>query len=613
MREQADVVAWLMLGPALAAFALPGWQLARRLNLPARPLAAFLISATGFFALALLFQAADIPLTRAPLLGAWLGLGLACSAWAWRGEKPPSAAGNLVWRAWLPWLPAVIVALVSVTARVTLDPLHGWDTSFRWDGLARAILERGNLDFYPPRTTGDFELCAWPDGMPPMVPLLNLWIYLACGSSDAALAAGRVLAEVLLAAGAVFALARSLHGPGAGQPALAALAACPLFLWSVTMGQESALTTIAVVSMVYFLVEYNRAGGLRLAFCTGMAATLAAISRDYISAFAVLGAILIVMRRANRTRALIAYALPLLAVAVPWYARNWVLSGNPFYPISLGVFPGNPALDGLLAAIKAVWSFTARPDALGTLALTIACVSGVLITGVAGLFRAGRRALPVWLAAALGVILWAWSAASTAGGWNYSLRVLAPAAALLAAGSGALHLLSRRMTLLGAGLLALLAADAARRSWLLPSAPRTAILPYSFAAWAETAAARRESDELRLWSWMARVAGDRLCLVDSTLAHSGIRRAGGRASLFFSPAAAPCHDESLDFTEALSRLRLNEVRLVAINVGDPVSDRWRADSPFFRRLLAEKPVGVLPGLAIYDLARLHPKPVSAEP
>jgi hypothetical protein len=186
-------------------------------------------------------------------------------------------------------------------------------------------------------------------------------------------------------------------------------------------------------------------------------------------------------------------------------------------------------------------------------------------------------------------------------------------AALLAAGAGTLTFLPKRAALLAAGLLALLAADAARRSWLLPSNPRAHVLPYSFASWTETAAARKELDDPRLWAWLGGVAGDQLCLVDSTLAQVGIRRASGRASLFFSPAAAPCHDEALDFSEAISRLRSNRVRLLAINVDDPLTDSWRSHSPFFRHLKASRPVFTMPGLAIYDLVRLGPGADISEP
>lgn len=608
MRGQADAFAWLMLGPALAAFILPGWQLARRLALPALPLSAFLLSAAGFFALALLFQAAGAPLTRGPLLGAWLGLGLACSAWAWLGEKPArgnAASAGIDWRAWTPWMPAIALALASVTARVALDPLHGWDTSFRWDGLARAMLERGNFDFYPPRFAADFELCAWPDGMPPLVSLLNLWIYLACGASDSALTAGRTLAEVLLAAGAVFALARSLHGPKAGAPALAALAACPLFLWSGTMGQETALVAIAAASLAYFIIEYNRAGDRRLAFCAGLAGCLAALARDYTVLLAVAGAGLVLRRPGDRRAALLLYALPLLVAAAPWYARSWFLTGNPIFPVTLGIFPGNVVFDATMEAVNAYWSFSARAQALPALAATLACVALALAAGFPGLVSAGRRALPVWTLLAVATGLWAWSAGSTGGGWNYSLRVLAPAAALLAAGAGFVHALPKAARLALCLALTALAVDAARRSWLLPLEPRQPPLPYTFATWREHDAWKRELDAAKLWPALRNWAGAELVLADSSVTHTLVRRAGGRSACLFSPAAETTFDRDASLEESVARLRRAEARLLVLTTDDPVSDGWRRESLFFRTLATRPPDLILPGMAIYDLARLQ--------
>lgn len=616
MSQTADALAWLLLGPALAGFVLPGWQIARRLGLPALPLSAFLLSAAGFFALALFFQATDIPLSRAPVLGAWLGLGLASSAWAWRGSRPTprkEATAGAAWREWLPWLPALTLALGSVIARAALDPLHGWDTSFRWDGLARAILDRGNLDFYPPRSAADFELCAWPDGMPPLVPLLNLWIYLACGSASAALTAGRVLAEVLLAAGAVSALARSLHGRGAGPAALAALGACPLFLWSGTMGQETALTALAAAALAYFLIEYNRDGDRRLAFCAGLAGCLAALARDYAVLLAAAGAGLILLRPGDRRAAFGLYALPLLTAAAPWYARNWFLTGNPIFPVTLGFFPGNAAFDATLEAVKAYWSFPARAQAIPTLVATLACIAIAVSAGIPGLARAGRRALPAWALLAVAAGLWAWSAGSTGGGWNYSLRVLAPAAALLAAGAGFVHLARGPVRLAICVVLNLLALDAARRSWLLPLDPRQNPLPYTFAAWREHDAWKRDLDAARIWPALRNWAGAESTLADSSVTHTLVTRSGGRAACLFSPAAGAIFDPDIAFEESVSRLRQAEARLIVLTVDDPVSDGWRKQWPFFRDLLSRPPDLALPGMAVYDLARLQRSPNSPAP
>ena len=618
MTGDPDFISWLPLIPALLAFMLPGWQLARLLALPLPAISAFLLSACGWFGLVLGTQTLGLPLTRPLLLGTWLFAGLAVSLWLWRKRPSPPAAPAAhaappvrPGRADLPWLIPVGIAFVSLGVRSFLDPLNGWDTAFRWDYLARAMLDLGRLDFYPPLTAADYEIYAWPDGMPPLASFLNFWIYLACGSHAPTLLAGRLIGESALAFAAVFHLARALNGPRAGWPALAVFAASPLVLWNLGMGQETGLTTIGVAAMLYFIREHHREADWRPAFGAGLAATIAAISRDYTVALALLGAGLVVRPAVHRWRSLAAFACPLLLIAAPWYVRNWILTGNPVFPQSVGgLFPGNPVLDELLVNVRRYWAFTAPGANLSGLVLTLFVLTVSLLPGVAGLFRARSRgqALPLVLTFLLVAGLWAWSAQMTAGGWNYSLRVLGPACAILAACAGWLADCPRRTRHAVLAALVLLAADAAHRSWYLPASPRSSPWVYDFSLWRTNHGFAQELRESRLWPALTQKAAGEVVLVDTTGAHTQITSSGGRATMVFSPAASPCFAPGMDLARGVAALRANHIRLVVLSTGDPVAKKMLDAHPFLRLLVALPPTYGFAGMSIYDLTRLAAQP-----
>lgn len=615
MSGSAGIAAWLALIPALLGWLLPGWQLARRLALPAPVVSAFLLSACGWFALVLGLQLLGIPLIRPVLLPLWLGAGVAASVWLWKSgprPAPPPTEGSLrPRRADWPWLPAVVIGAVGLGLRAFLDPSNGWDTLFRWDHLARLMVDHGSLDFYPPVTAEHYELYAWCDGIPPLVSLLNLWIYLACDSADPALLAGRTLGEVAVAALAVAGLAARLHGRGAAWPALAALSACALFSWSVSMGQETGLTSIAVAAIVYYLVEYKETRATAAALGAGLAAAVAAISRDYAVAYAAVGLGLLILCGGFRGRPLAAYLLPICVVALPWYARNWVLTGNPLFPNPVfGIFAAEPALDRILAGVFDYWSFSVRSAQLPGLLRSVGFLAGASMLGWAGFAfaRRGRPILATVLLLSLG--LWAWSAQLTAGGWNYSLRVLAPSIALLAASAGWLGGAQPALRHALAALLLTLSVDAGRRAWLLPIQPAAPPLPYTFRVWREFEEFQYHLEREPLWSQIARLAENEAVVVDSPSVHRYISSHGGKACMFFSPAARPCLVADQPFADTIASLRSNGVRVLAISIGDPITDSFISAHPFLRQLCSLPPTHLSGALAIYDLSTVRTTPLA---
>jgi hypothetical protein len=135
--------------------------------------------------------------------------------------------------AWL-WLAPALLALASIAARTLLEPLAGYDNSFRWDYLARLVLSHRSLNFYPPVRMADFDLYSWCDGIPPLVPFLNFMVYSAAGTAAPGLISIRALAEFLLLAALTYKFSREVWGEGAGWPALAVLGSCTLLVWGLT-------------------------------------------------------------------------------------------------------------------------------------------------------------------------------------------------------------------------------------------------------------------------------------------------------------------------------------------------------------------------------------------
>jgi hypothetical protein len=615
MSGSAGIAAWLALVPSLLGWLLPGWQLARRFALPAPIVSAFLLSACGWFALVLGLQLLGVPLIRPILLPLWLGAGVAASLWLWKSgprPAPPRTEETLLPRRidW-PWLPAVVIGAIGLGFRAFLDPSNGWDTSFRWDHLARLMVDHGNLDFYPPVTAEHYELYAWCDGIPPLASLLNLWIYLACDSADPTLLAGRTIGEVAITVIVVGRLAVRLHGRGAVWPALAVLSACALFSWSLSMGQETGLSAVAVIALVYYLIEYKETRAAGAALGAGLAATVAAISRDYAVAYAAVGLGLLLLSGGFRRRPLAAYLLPVCLVALPWYARNWALTGNPLFPNPLfGIFPGEPALDRILAGVFDYWSFSSRFVHLPGLLRSLGFIAGASLLGWAGFAfsRQGRVVLAAILLLSLG--LWAWSAQLTAGGWNYSLRVLAPSVGLLAASAGWLVGAKPALRHVVAILLLTLSVDAARRAWHLPHQPAAPPIPYTFEQWRDFEKFAQQLETAPFWTHLARLSAGETILVDSPSTHVLIGSHGGKACMFFSPAARPCLAADQVFADTLAALRSNGIRFALISIGDPITDSFVSAHPFLKQLCALPPNRLIGALAIYDLASLPAAPLA---
>jgi hypothetical protein len=604
-------VAWLPVAAFL--FLLPGWCLARRLPTGVPLLTSFLGSAVILFELVLSMNALGVPLHAGTV-----GIGLAGITGTLFWRKQPELGSPTAVHAPLPsgskdgrwlWTLPPAVALISITIRSCLDPLSGYDNGTRWDYLARLFLAHESMMGYPPVTEADFEFYSWCDGIPPLVPLLNFWIYAVTGSTAPALSAVRVIGEALLLGHVVYRFSQLLWGKGAGWPAVAALSSSSLAIWSVAMGQETGLTALSLVSLLYFLELHARAPDKRLVFWAAIAAAAGALTREYGLSFILLGTGLLIARK-QAPRTVFLFAVISIGLAAPWYARNWIITGDPLYPQTLGgIFPGNPVHNETMRTVAETWRLRGDLVTLKFFSSILLTLTGPLIA--LGIFVAVRLRCPhkpVWAGIALIALLWLWSVPQTAGGWSYSLRVLGPALALCATLCGAITLLTgryQRVLLLG---ILLCTVDAARRSWCLPNMAFISPWNYSFSEWRDIYKSSRLIGGNPVWSILVRTASGGGIVVDHTANHALITMRGGKAIPLFSPLLAPTFRSNARFDDELARLRAAGVRFITFSQKNPLSAS-EAGHPFWSELYLDHfAIAEVNGLIIYDLDYLKVVP-----
>ncbi len=431
----------LRLFVLLAGVLLPGSMLLRALRLPWSLAAAFVTSCAALYVTILIFAWTGATISWVTLAAALGTFSLVARFIPVRGSVVVQTSSFACFSKMGGWLPLYLAFWGIVVYRLTMQPLNGPDVYFRWSYLAEQMLRFGSLNFYPPRSGPDFVRYFWAESIPPGIASLYAWAY-ACGGSKHALWTSPIVALQLLSMHElIWRLATRWGGEVAARRAVLLAAACPLLTWSFLIGQETGLTALSVAGLVWCLQHSREEEDARWSVLAGIFAIAAASTREYGPIFAVAAVVASLMLRLSRRKTVI-LALVALPFALAWPLRVWLLTGNPFYSLSVGgFFPTNPIFNE--------WSKVFHRDSIKIFssgadwwALTRYMVIWALpaIGGLVALFFLWtRRIRDTRLIAGFSVLvvaLWVLSVAHTAGGLFYSLRVLSPALALLVIASG---------------------------------------------------------------------------------------------------------------------------------------------------------------------------------
>lgn len=225
-------------------------------------------------------------------------------------------------------LAAFLAFALGIASLVALLPPIAWDAQTYHLVIPKVALEQGRL-------------AAPPDIVYFNFPALGEMLFLA-----ALLLKGDVVAQwlhcafLLLTLGALFAFASRYFHARVAWLASAMLVAAPSLLSVATWAYVDGMLAFYALTSFYALLralEQNKARWFALA------GTLAgfAISLKYTAVIVPIALLVVwiahclVEHHTLDRRLLTAYCLP-LALAAPYYLRNWIFTGNPFYPFLFG-------------------------------------------------------------------------------------------------------------------------------------------------------------------------------------------------------------------------------------------------------------------------------------
>jgi hypothetical protein len=325
------------------------------------------------------------------------------------------------------------------------------------------MLQQHSFRFYPPMTAADYRLYFYTDGIPPLVSFSYWWLYAVAGSYHPGLTSILLAAQLVCTAGFVYRIGVAVESRLAGLFSIAVLGGANLFIDAVAIGQETGLTALAVAAMVCAVVEAapdKLAGfGWRAMVMAGLAAALGALAREYGCSFAILGAVVVVWRGGRAKNVAILCGIAAL-LAGPWYLRNLLRCGNPFFSNRFAGLYVNPVHIAMLDYYRtrlgistwgaATWGNVGRVVLMeAPLQVTLGVVGAAIFFRKLGFFAV--------IAAAI-TALWVYSIGVTSGGWLYALRFLPPLLVALSVPAGILVARWSGRRLARAGSMALLEA-----------------------------------------------------------------------------------------------------------------------------------------------------------
>jgi hypothetical protein len=266
----------------------------------------------------LLYRAAYLPVfAGAALAGAACCLPLARSA-----PRPRL-------RDWAPWqlaLLGLLVAYVGLDVLAVSAPISSPD-ALLYHAADPALFEKAHHIYAVPWNSSSYE--------PFSVEMLVLDGFLLWNPVQGAFAP---LLLALVALAAVSGFAHRVAGRSGALLAGAIFFAQPFLVWEATSVFIESGIALAVALAAWNLFRFARHQERSALVLAGVFAGGAAGMKylGLIAALTLSAVVVAVLARRLTPRLALAFGLPALAVALPWYVKNAVLTGNPFYPHVFG-------------------------------------------------------------------------------------------------------------------------------------------------------------------------------------------------------------------------------------------------------------------------------------
>lgn len=327
----------------------------------------------------------------------------------------------------------VLSVAVSMGLGYLTKPLAGPDQYFRWSFLADQIFRWRSLSFYPPVRLGDLERYFWCDGFPPLVSTQLAWTHLLARRILAAPGLGLLLVSVIGSTYFVAEIAAELTDGTSRRFALIAFACNMGILADIRSMCDTTVLIPSVLGMVYYLLRAIRDHS-RVRANIALAALFAVLSsqaREYGPAYGCVALVWIMIHPSLRKTGWL-FAAVLLVGGFPWYARNWILTGNPMWSNPVANLPTNDVHTLLMATYRRAfgvntWNFFTW---IRVLAWSIFGVPFAFV-GLWGCVHEIRKFGLIIMIAVTSMALFFVAVGSTCSDPTFAFRVYGPGVALL--------------------------------------------------------------------------------------------------------------------------------------------------------------------------------------
>jgi len=237
---------------------------------------------------------------------------------------------------------AVSAVFAVLTVFASLVPPYGGDALVYHLAAPKFFIEQGGMSFVP----------VLPYNMPLGIEMIYLLSMLLQGPK-----AGLLINAFLgvLTAVVFYRFGTKIHTKLSGLLAAAIFYSIPSGVWYLSFIGKTNLGLFLYVSLGFvFLYEWmekpQRSSLLLAAFFAGFAASI-----KYTGLYAVcasLPVLVVILLRRPRNHApfaqdILLYLLALMLGGAPWYLKNWLLLGNPVWPVAYSLFGGRGLTDGL--------------------------------------------------------------------------------------------------------------------------------------------------------------------------------------------------------------------------------------------------------------------------